>query len=221
MAAVSLGDERLPHDPEPRVAQPPTVRAGIEVAPEHRRVGTEPPGLASLVRTSPQDSEKPAPGSEPTVDLLDEGPVLCSREMDDGVERDHGPKAPRGNVHLGDIAPNKPGVRHEASSPPDLPVGDVHACHSETCGQDARSGNPRSRPEVQDRGAPRQLSHDRVEPCSVVSLEMAERIRRAISRPVSIRDAIPARADDLLPARAGRRMCTTGPCRHAPYIRDP
>src|SRR5437879_9099861 len=96
VAAGSLRDKARPKDFETRFLEPVDVGRTIRVAPVHR--GTKPVVFSAGPGSGTHSREQVTAGSEPAVDALEDGWLFFQRDMDDGIERDDGGKAPGGKA---------------------------------------------------------------------------------------------------------------------------
>src|SRR5436305_1231177 len=118
VAAGPFGNEACPKDLEAGFLEPGDVGRTIGMAPVHRR--SKPVVFGAGPGTGSYGREQIPTGSEPPVDVFEDGGLLFQRDMDDGIERDDGPKALGWKFHSGHISAAKMRRRNQPASTRDL-----------------------------------------------------------------------------------------------------
>lgn len=131
MTPIVLGNKLLSNDAKARLTEPASIGRCIVVAPEHGGVGAEPSSLPPFVPRVTQGDEEPSAGRQPAGHAPEEPRVILARDVDEGVERDHGGEGAGREIDLGEVRTEEPGRRNEATGPSDLAVGDVHSRDAE------------------------------------------------------------------------------------------
>src|SRR5438552_11345154 len=118
VTAGAFGNEPSPKDLEAGFLEPGDVGRTISMAPVHRR--SKPVVFGAGPGTGSYGREQIPTGSEPPVDVFEDGGLLFQRDMDDGIERDDGGKRSGRKFHSGHISAVKMRRRNQPASTRDL-----------------------------------------------------------------------------------------------------
>lgn len=88
---------------------------------------------------------------------MEESAVVLARNVEKGVEGDHGSITPRREVHAAEVGAEESRPRHEPARPTHLDVGNIDAGDVETAREESRARNARAATQVEDGGAGRKM----------------------------------------------------------------
>lgn len=90
--------------------------------------------------------------------------MVLARNVEEGVEGDHGGITPCREVHAAEVGAEESRSRHEPARPTHLDVGNVDAGNAETAREEPRARNARAAAQVEDDRAGRKMPLQGLEP---------------------------------------------------------